>query len=112
MLLKPAGRQVGVRATLPGHGHIAGLLHAVPNQRAGFATGLLRGQLTDRHAAHMNLHVNTVQQWAGQPPAVAVDLIGRAAAGVIRVAGVATGAGVHGGNQLKICWIRHLLGRS
>ena len=53
------------------------------------------------------VQVDAVQQRPGELGAVALDLLGRAAAAAARVAEIATGAGVHRRHQLEACREAH-----
>jgi hypothetical protein len=58
-------------------------------------------QVFRRQYWHLDLQIDTVEEWAGKAAAILVDLCRRAAAGLQWVTQVTAGAGVHGGNQLK-----------
>lgn len=74
--------------------------HACGDGGAGLALAR-RAQLCGRQGGHLQLHVDPIQQGAGQALLVALDQLGRAAAAPGRVGVEATWAGVHGRDQLE-----------
>lgn len=83
----------------------AGLGHDSGDTGAGFATGLVieHGILP----GHRQVQVDAVEQGAGEFVAVALDLLGAAAAAAGGVAKIAAGAGVHRRHQLEACREAH-----
>ena len=63
------------------------------------------------HGGNLEVDVDPVEQRAGDPGAVALDVQRRAAAGVGRVAEVAAGTGIHGRREHETCREREAHGR-
>lgn len=55
-----------------------------------------------RQGRHLNLHVDPIQQRAGNLVLIAQDTVRRAAALLDRMPEIAARAGIHGGDQLKL----------
>ena len=82
------GHALALPLPLGGGGHPCG------DGVAGFALAR-RAQLCGRQGGHLQLHVDPIQQGAGQALLVALDQLRRAAAATCRVGVEATWAGVH-----------------
>ena len=102
MLVNLLALQCLVAFALPRYGHSAGRRAARPDGLGRLPGGTLH-QLSRRQCWHLDMQVDPVEQRPAEFALVAVDLIGRAAAGLVGGAQVTTGAGVHGTNQLKAC---------
>ncbi|MCY1286997.1 hypothetical protein D9M70_359800 [compost metagenome] len=87
-----------------------------PSRAGHFAGGFDAGRAIegDRFqggglAGYGQVQVDTVEQWAGQFGAVALDLLRAAAAASAGVAEISTGAGVHGRDELETGGKAHLV---
>ena len=58
---------------------------------------------------HVNVHINAVQQRAGEFAPIGADPLVGALATVALVAVIAARAGVHGGDQLEVCGITNMV---
>src|SRR6056297_3165173 len=68
-------------------------------------------QVRRGHAAYLGVQVDAIQQRAGDPRLVALNLFRGAAAAPLAIAEVAAGAGIHRRHQLEACRIGDLVAR-
>lgn len=99
MPTQPLEVEEGVGAALPALLQRPCLGHSLANAGAGLATGLVGQHGT--FPGYRQVQVDTVEQWAGQLVAVALNLFAAAPAAAGGVAQVTAGAGVHGRHQLE-----------
>jgi hypothetical protein len=78
---------------------LSSLHHPLAHQRARFPEACTEFMFGERRDGHHQ--IDSIQQGAGQPAAIARDLIGRAAASRRRMAEITAGAGVHRRHQLE-----------
>ena len=100
MGIKLRALQQMVGRTLALHGPFTRLGHALLHIGTAFAFSRSQ-QLLRRQRRHFHMQIDAVQQRPADASLIARHLIGRAATGPHARTPVATGAGIHGRNQLK-----------
>lgn len=98
--LRDTQRRVGPAATL--ERTVSGLGYPDADSRARFfAAGAAVTQDFMRYARNFDMHVDAVEQGAGNTASIAVDLFGGAMTTAARIAQVSARAWIHRGNQLE-----------
>ena len=97
----------GIGATLAGLLKLSAACHASLDWRRRFCRCCARQQLTGWQARHGHMQVNAVQQGSRQPRSIALDLLGPATTGALRVTEKPARTWIHGGYQLKAGRIGH-----
>lgn len=98
MAVDVAGFERGIGFALPLSLQGVGGGDARPDRRRSFS-GVAGGQLGFGDGGNVDMQVDSVEQRSGEFAPVAADLFGGAA--TARLAEIAAGTGVHGGDQLK-----------
>ena len=95
-------RQARVEFALPLHLRLPGGGHA-HGDRGGILRirGHIAQQVLDRQRHQFDVHIDAIDQRAGDSVAIARDLLRGAVAAAAPIAGVAAGAGIHRRDQLE-----------
>ena len=88
-----------------------GAKHAFPNGLRGFGS-FFTAEFLVLNRGGLDMNVDAIKQWPGNPIAVTLDLFWRAAAFPLRITKISAGARVHRGDQHHICREGYRAGRS